>query len=101
MMHVGYTIKLYYAMQKYNVKEGNSEIITNYENMQQASRWMCCHVLLTERRNRAVHQKVKETMIESCFDNALPSSMFIEYIVEAFCVFYYIHHFHTKSGEHG
>ena len=81
MMHVGYTIKLYYAMQKYNVKEGNSEIITNYENMQQASRWMCCHVLLTERRNRAVHQKVKETMIESCFDNALPSSMFIENIV--------------------
>ena len=54
MMHVGYTIKLYYAMQKYNVKEGNSEIITNYENMQQAGRWMCCHVLL--HTNRAEEQ---------------------------------------------
>ena len=60
MMHIGYTIKLYYAMQKYNVKEGNSEIITNYETMQQASRWMCCHIYYNRAEQSCSSKGVRE-----------------------------------------
>ena len=46
----------------------------------------------------STHNIFSEATLLMCSKNCYPRQFSI---YEAFCVFYYIHHFHIKSGEHG